>query len=155
MKILQPALQNIDKPIISIRIRRLQEKSRLQNKIPGIADNPFDHLAVIEVHPHPKPLNHRRMFMKMQGSMAKISIKRLHKEDRLGVLRRHLFHHIRLQHAKPNRIKWIDRIIPQQLVDRPQLAGLYQTPHSMVLKPDDNAISIGQLFFSQLFSSLF
>jgi hypothetical protein len=69
MKVLQPSLQDIHKPIVSIRIRRTKKKSRLQHKILRITDDPLNHLAIIEINPHPQTLHQRRMFMKMQGSM--------------------------------------------------------------------------------------
>ncbi len=54
MEILQPGLQYIDKAIVSIRIRRPEEKARFQHKVLGIADNPLNHLAVVKVHPNPQ-----------------------------------------------------------------------------------------------------
>src|ERR1700684_1800588 len=91
MKILETALQNIDQLIVPIRIRRPQKEPILQHKVPRIADDPLDHLAIVEINPNPEPWNDRRMFVKMQGIMAKIAIEGLHEEHRLGVLRWNLF----------------------------------------------------------------
>src|ERR1700733_7231389 len=91
VEILQPSLQHIDQSIISIGIRRPQKEARLQHKILSIADDSFNHLAIVEVHPYPQTRHGRRMLMKMQCSVAKVSIEGLDEEDRLGVLRRHIF----------------------------------------------------------------
>jgi hypothetical protein len=145
MKILQPALQNIDKLIVSIRISGPQEKTILQHKIPRIADEPLDHLAIVEINPHPKSRNDRRMFMKMQGSMAKISIEGLDEEHRLGILRRNLLHPLRIQQLKPNRIQRILGIVPQQLIDRPQLADLGGPTNRPVIIANNDPVLIGRL----------
>ena len=142
MEILQSSLQHIGETIISIRIRRPEKKTRLQHKILCIADNPFNHLAIVEVNPYPKARNDRRMFMKMKGSVAKIPIKSLHEKDRLGVLGGNFLHCACIQQFQSNRIKRIDRIVPQKLFDGSQLARLRQPPDGMILVPDDNPITI-------------
>jgi hypothetical protein len=82
------------------------------------------------------------MLMKMKSSVAKISIKGLDEEDCLRILRRHIFHGLGIEKLQPNRIKRIHRIVPQQLVDRPQFARLRQPPYGMVLIPDNDAVTI-------------
>jgi hypothetical protein len=117
MEILQPSLQHINKPVVSIGIGRPKKKARLQHEILGIADDSFDHLAIVEVHPHPQPRHGRRMFMKMKRSMAKVSIEGLNEENRLGVPRRHIFDSPCIQQLQSNRIKRIHGVIAQQLLD--------------------------------------
>jgi len=153
MEILQTGLQHIDQPVVSIGIRRPQKKARLQHKILGIADNPFNHLAVIEVHPHPQTRDDRCMFMKMKSSMAKISVKSFDEEDSLGILGGNIFHGPGIQQLQSNGIKWIDGIVLQQLLNRPQLLRFSQPPHSMAFIPDDNTITIRRLFVAALLRS--
>jgi len=90
------------------------------------------------------------MFMKMKGSMAKISIKRLHEEHRLGILRRHLLHRIRIDQPKPYRIKWILWVIAQKLLYRPKLAGLRKTSHRPIFIPDNNFVGVRHLAIAVL-----
>ena len=142
MEILQPSLEHIHKSVVSIRIRRPQKETRLQHEILGIADNPFNHLAVIEINPDPKSRDSRRMFMKVKGSMTKIPIEGLDEEHRLGFLRRHIFDSVRIQQLQPNRIKRIHRVIPQQLLDRPKLTRLNHSSNGMILVPDNNTVSL-------------
>src|SRR6266550_4135490 len=97
MEILQPSLQHIHQPVVSIWIRRPQEKARLQHKILGIADDSFNHLAVVEVHPHPQARDNRRMFMKMKSPMAKIPVEGLDEKDSLRVFGGNIFNSLGIQ----------------------------------------------------------
>jgi len=144
MKVLKPALQNIDQLIISVRVRGHQEKPILQHEIPCITDNPFNHLAVIKINPHPQPLNDRRMFMKVQSPVAKIPIEGLHKEDRFGILGWNVFDRLRIKQLKPNRAKRILRIVSQKLLYRPKFTRLRQTPNCMVFIPNNHPVNIGR-----------
>jgi hypothetical protein len=119
MEVLEPGLEHIDQPVVSIRVRRPQKKASLQHKVSGIADDSFNHLAIVEVNSHPETRHRRRMFMKMQCPVAKVSIEGLDEKDRLRVLRRHIFHGVGIQQPQSNRIKRIDRVVSQQLFDRP------------------------------------
>ena len=78
----------------------------------------------------------------LKGSVAKISIKRLDEENCLRVLGRHIFHGLGVQHLQSDGIKRIDRIIAQQLLNRTQFTRLRQPPDSVVLIPNNNAITI-------------
>jgi hypothetical protein len=82
------------------------------------------------------------MFMKMQGSVAQIPVEGLDEEDSLRIFGGYIFDRFRIEQFQPNEIKRIYRIIAQQLINRPQLARLRQPADSMVLIPDDNAITI-------------
>jgi hypothetical protein len=90
------------------------------------------------------------MFMKMQRSMAQVPIKGLNEEDRLRVLRRHIFYSVGIQQLQPNRIKRIDGIIPQQLFDRTQFTWLRQPPDGVVLISNNYPVTIGQVFIGFL-----
>src|SRR5665213_281905 len=92
MKSFKPTLEHIDQHVIAIRIGGHQEEPILQYKVRSIADNSLNHLVVVEINPHPEPLHHRCMFMKMQGSVLQVSLKRLDEKDRLRVLGWHLLH---------------------------------------------------------------
>jgi len=86
--------------------------------------------------------------MKMKGFMAKISIERLHKEHRLGVLRWHLFNHARIQQSKPNEIKRILSIVPQQLIDRSKLAHIRETSNRPIFITNNDSVRLGRLSIS-------
>jgi hypothetical protein len=150
MKILQSTLQNIHKLIVSIRIGRHQKKPRIKHKILGIADNPFNHLAVVEVDPHPQPRNGRRMFMKMKGPMTQVPIECLYEEDRLGVLCRNFLDRLGVQKSKSNRFKRILTIIPQKLFHRPKLTDLNKTPDRMIFIPNYDPMGVPRLPTSRL-----
>jgi hypothetical protein len=102
MEILKPTLQHIHKLVVSIGIGRPEKKPLLQHKILGIADNSFDHLAVIEIDPHPQTRNNRRMFMKMKGPVPQIPIEGLYKENCLGILRRNRLDLLGIHELKSN-----------------------------------------------------
>jgi hypothetical protein len=142
MKVFKPALQDVDELVISIRIGRHQEKSRLEHKIPRIADNALDHLSVVEINPHPQALNDRRMFMKMKRPMPQVPIKRLYEKDGFGVLRRHILHGSRVQQPQPNRIQRILQVVAQKLLYRPKLTRLCKPADCMILVPNYNAMSV-------------
>jgi hypothetical protein len=78
----------------------------------------------------------------MKSPMAKIPVEGLDEEDSLSILGGHIFHSLGVQQLQPNRIKRIHRIVTQQLIDRPQLARLRSPPDSVVLIPDNDAITI-------------
>ena len=141
VKILQPGLQHVDKPVVSIGIGRPQKEARLEHKILGIADDSFNHLAIVKIHSHPQARHNRGMLMKMKRSVTKISIEGLDEEDRLRVLGRDIFHGPGVQQLQTNGIKRVHRIVTQQLIDRPQLARLRQPPDGVVLIPDNDAIA--------------
>ena len=141
MKILQPSLQHIDKPVVSIGIGRPQKEARLEHKILGIADDSFNHLAIVKIHPHPQARDNWRMLMKMKRPVTKIPVEGLDEEDRLRVLGGNIFHCPGVQQLQSNGIKRVHRIVAQQLIDRPQFARLRQSPDGVILIPDDDAIA--------------
>jgi hypothetical protein len=142
MEIFQSTLQNVHQLIVPIRIRGHKEKPRFEHKILGIADDSFNHLAVIEVHPHPQTRNNRRMFMKMKGSVLEISIKRLHKEHGLGILGRDLLDRLRVNKPKPNRFKGILGVTAQKLLYRSKLTSLRKTPNRMIFIPNNDPMGL-------------
>ena len=143
VEVLEPTLQNIDQLVIPIRVRGPQEEPILQHEVPRIADEPLDHLAVIEVDPHPKPGHDRRMLMKMQGPMAKVSIEGLDEEHGLRILRGNLFDLLCVQKLKSNRIEGILRIVPQQLIDRSKLAHLREASNCPIFITNNDPVRTG------------
>lgn len=103
MEILQARFIDIGQLIISVGIGRDEEETILQDKVAGIADNAFDHLAVVEVDPHPETGNNWRILMKMKRLMPYIAIEGLYKEDCLGALRRNLFNLSGIDQTEANR----------------------------------------------------
>jgi hypothetical protein len=74
--------------------------------------------------------------------MAKIPIKGLHEEHRLGILRRHLLDRLRIQQSKPNEIKRILRVIPQQLIDRSKFAYIRETSNRPVFIANNDSMPV-------------
>ena len=82
------------------------------------------------------------MFMEMKSSMTKIPIEGLDEEDSFRVLGGHIFHGLGIQQLQSDGIKRIDRVVSQQLFDRPQFARLDRSTDGMILIPDNDAITI-------------
>lgn len=140
MKVLESALQNIDQLVISIRVRRSEKEAVLQDEVPSIADNAFDHLVVIEVHSNPQSRGNRSVLVEVKRLVVKIAIEGLDEEHRLGVLRRNLLHRVRIQQRQTDGVQGILRIISKKLLDRAKLIDLCQSANRPIFKPDDDLI---------------
>jgi hypothetical protein len=94
MEVLEAALEDVDQSIISIGIGRPQKETRLEHEVPGVADDAFDHLSVIEVDAHPQTRYDGRMLVKVESPVAQIAIEGLDEEDGLRILGGYIFHDV-------------------------------------------------------------
>jgi hypothetical protein len=94
MEVLQAALEDIDQLVVSIGIGRPKKETLLEHEIPGIADDSFDHFAVVEVDAYPQARHDGCMFVEVESSVSQIAIEGLDEEDRLRVLGGDVLHDI-------------------------------------------------------------
>jgi hypothetical protein len=86
VEVLQAALEDIDQLVVPIGIGRTKEKTLLEHEVPRVADDPFDHLAIVEVDADPQARHDGGMFVEVESSVPQIAIEGLDEEDRLRVL---------------------------------------------------------------------
>jgi len=70
VEVLEAAFENVDQRVISIWVGRPQEETRLEHEISSIADDAFDHLAVIEVDAHPEARHDGSMLVKVKSPVT-------------------------------------------------------------------------------------
>jgi hypothetical protein len=90
MKVLEAALEDIDQLVVSVRIGRAKKEACLENEIARIADDSFDHLAIVKVDAHPEAGHDRSVFVEVESSVAKIAVEGFDEEDCLRVLGGHV-----------------------------------------------------------------
>jgi hypothetical protein len=154
VEVLETTLENIDERVISIWIGGSQEEARLEHEVPGVADNAFDHLPVVEVDAHPEARHDGRMLVKVKSPVAQIPIEGLDEEDRLRILGGDILHDVRVQKLQPDRVQGIDGIVAEKLFNRTKLLGFRETANCMVFIADDDTIRVGRFFFGDLGSGL-
>jgi len=94
MEVLQAALEDIDQLVVSVGIGRPKEEALLEHEIPRVTDDPFDHLAIVEVDAYPKARHDGRMFVEVESSVSQVAIEGLDEEDCLRILGGHVLHGI-------------------------------------------------------------
>src|SRR5215472_1863649 len=117
MKVLEATLLHVNEPVISVRIGRHEEEAFLKHKVPSVADDPLDHLVIVEIDPHPQSRNDRSILVEMKRAMTPVAVERLDEEHCLGRLRRNVFHPIRIQSSEPNRVQGRRVTVSQQFLD--------------------------------------
>jgi hypothetical protein len=111
VEVLETPFENIDERVISIWIGRSQEEARLKHEVPGVADDAFDHLSVVEVDSHPQTRHDGRMLVKVKSPVTQIAIEGFNKKDGLRILGGNILHNIRVQELQPYRVQRIYGVV--------------------------------------------
>ena len=83
--VLEPAFHHVDQPVIAIWICRHQEEAGVDEEPKRVVHDPFHHLAVQKLDPHPDSMNNRRGCMELQRVVFAVSLEIVDVKDRLGV----------------------------------------------------------------------
>ena len=81
----EPALAHIHQPVITVGVGRQQEKAWINEITKRVADDSLHDFAIEKLQPHPDPINNRRVRMKVEMLVDRVSLKAVYIEDRLDI----------------------------------------------------------------------
>jgi hypothetical protein len=89
LKVLELRLDNVDEPVIALRINRRHQETRVEYKRGVVAYDTFDHLVILEGNPDPEAVHRLAIIVEAKVIML-LTFERLDKKDGLDPIDDHV-----------------------------------------------------------------